>query len=67
MITSTITNITLEINRFRVFLTFSNGAEENNLFPDTCVAQDIKNWKNEREDYYNQLEIKLSEFKTELL
>lgn len=67
MINATINNIVLEGDRFRVFVTFTNGKEEINAFLPDVTAQQITDWVNERLEFYNGLQGKESELKEELL
>ena len=61
MITSKITSIVLEDERIRVFLELSNGTLENNLFSPESTAMDMVRWKQNREDYYNNLQLKVDD------
>jgi hypothetical protein len=67
MVTSRITNIVLNKDRFIVFVEFSNNINEENTFMPDVTADDIKNWVKEREIYYNELEQKEQNLKNELL
>lgn len=66
-ITSEITNITLEGANIRVYLTLSNGQIETNLFGSNATSQDILNWQIERNEYWNNLVIKVEELKQQLI
>ena len=66
MIVGTIVNIYLDVNRFRVWVKFSNGSEEYFMFDDSVSVDEIKRVVQERVEYYNQLEQKEGALKTEL-
>jgi len=55
---ATITNLVLVENRFKVFITLSNGTTEENIFMPEATAEDIKAWVTERVNYYKELELK---------
>jgi hypothetical protein len=61
-----ITNIVLEWDRFIVFASIWDN-QETITFMSEVIAQDIKNWVLERKTYYEWLEIKEEELKTDLL
>jgi len=67
MVTVKITNITLENNRFRVFIQSSNDVVENMEFVDTATSEDIINRVKARKDYYNEMENKVENLRTDLL
>lgn len=67
MITSQITNITLDSNRIKVFLQLSNGIIESNLFSEDATSETILGWQQTRESYWNNLENKVLELKTILI
>lgn len=67
MITSRITNIVLEIDRIRVFLQLSNDKVEDKLFLPSDTSIEILQWKQEREDYYNDLVKKVEDLCNELM
>lgn len=62
-----ITNIVLENDRFRVFVRFENGVEENNLFMPEVTADDIRAWVADRKQYFLDLQAQELELKEELL
>lgn len=61
MITSKITSITLEGERIRAYLELSSGVMENNLFSVEATSMNIMEWKQEREDYHNNLQLKVDD------
>jgi len=61
-----ITNIILVNSAFRVFINI-DGIEETCLFPDSATADNIKNWAQDRSDFYAQLAQKEVELKDELI
>ena len=65
MITSKITNIVLNKNRFNVFVSFSNGIEETNVFMPETTSNDILVWLESRVSFYNDLENKEIQLNTE--
>ena len=67
MVIGIITNIVLDKNRFLVFVDFSNGIQETNVFMPEVTAQDIRDWVLERQVYYDDLETKEQALKDELL
>lgn len=67
MITVRITNITLENNRFRVFIQSSNDVVENMEFVDSATSEDIINRVKTRKDYYNEMNEKVETLRTDLL
>jgi hypothetical protein len=67
MITATITNIVLENNRFRVFVSFSNDIEETNVFMPESTSEDITNWVSERKTYHEEMIVKEQELKDSLI
>jgi len=66
MIIAKITNIVLEWDRFVVFASFWDNEEVSTFMPEV-TAQDIKNWVLERKTYFEELERKEEELKTDLL
>lgn len=50
-----ISNIVLDKDRFRVFVSFDNGIEEVNVFQPGVVANDILAWVQSRVEYYQDL------------
>lgn len=62
----TITNISLDADRFRVYIKLSNGVEENNLFMPQVTSTEIIAWATERKLYYEELEAKELELQSAL-
>lgn len=66
MVVGTITNIYLDVNKFRVWVKFSNGSEEYFMFDDNVSADDIRRLVQERVSYFNSLEQTEKALKNEL-
>ena len=58
--------ITITNNKFLVSTEIDNQIERN-LFSEEATAQDIVNWINEKQNNFNNLKIKLEQFKEELV
>lgn len=65
--TGRITNIVVEKGLFRAYLTLEDGNVETRLFPVEATVEDISGWKNERIQFYNELEIKAEELRNNLI
>lgn len=67
MITARITNIVLEWERFRIFVTYSNWIEETDIFMPEITAKEIRQHIEDRKSYFNSLVEKETELKIDLL